>query len=640
MKQKKEELNFPDIYRILQKYLEDQGYKQKSEEEKYEFLIHLFYVKDEHKKTEENLILQIFLLKNEGPEEAFFIRLHYYMFALHPTLIKVIVVVPKWMKSSFKKQIEKRCNEKMSPKIGLWEVDSNGEIAQKVNPESIREAMQLNIRDNYFYYMEKGEEKNITRLRKISDEKDNQKKEDLLKNEIEKICQGAALSADGFIDNSVRTLLVQPPNNKGETQICNVLMKGVYEIVNLIYVDKLKVMSDEFFSVNPEDYSFVKKWFNKLWKAEVKADYPDICGKYEELLKNLSPKYRDHFVHQFQVFLLGAIIADKVNKKVQDDLSKGWLLAATVHDFAYPLQGYDQWSNDFLSQLLRFDEPLSSIELKKCYIENALLSRTEHIISSLNVASNNEMKERDKVDLNNKIRRFLYYEITEKKNHCLMSSLALLKEFESNAIIFPGIVLPASFAIAIHDDDIWTVLAGQWDKTRFPHTGHFIAHILGIDKKLTGDDLNLPRLEFVKVLEEKKFISRWLMDICCDIWDILENPPLPNIRFEERPLTFLLILCDNLQDWGRPFTDMELQSNFEKANIKFKGVNLETSKNQIKIQLYSNFSQQAHDYLERKLKDLKVMAKVLKSKTPFIIEYWNRETDKKEKDYTVEILDQ
>lgn len=641
MKQQKKKYNFFEIYSLLKKYLEDRDYKQRSEEEKFEYPIHLFYVKDENKKKEENLILQIFVV-NESPQEDLYGRLQFYMFALHPRLIKVAIVVPEWMKSRVKKQIEKKCkNEKMTPKIGLWEIDSNGKITTKVNPESIREAMEKKIRDEYFNYKVKGHKVNIEHLRNIKEEKK-------LNEAIEKICEGTALIADGFIDDSVKALLLEPPHNQGETQICDVLMREIYEIKNLIYADQLREMANEFFSINPEDYPFVKKWFKDFWRTEVKADYPDIGGQYEELLKKLSPTYRDHFTHQFQVFLLGALILDKVfeiqtpykkDKDKKDDFSRAWLLTATIHDFAYPLQSYDQWSNVFLSQILRFDEPLSSIELKRYYVENTLLSRIEHIISSLNISFFNEIKEKGKVDLYNKVRRFLYYEITERKNHCLVSSLALLKDFENNVEIFSDLVLPASVAISLHDDDIWHVLSGQWNKAGCPETGGYVADLLNIRKRLTGEELSQQKPDFVKTLEDKKFTSRWLVDICSDIWDILEKPPLPHIRFEEQPLAFLLILCDNLQDWGRPFIGEELQNNFEKADIKFKGVTVDSNLKQIKIQLYSNFNQQAREFLDKKMKDLKVVQKVLQSKITFIIEYVNRETNNVEKDYSVEIGD-
>lgn len=647
MTQQKEKLNFFEIYSLLQEKLKYLGYKPRREEEKRGLPIHLFYVKDEKKKTEENLILQIFVM-DESPEkkffEEFFKRLQFYMFSLHPQ-IKVAIVVPEWMSDSIKEQIKKKCkNKNMTPKIGLWEINNNGEIEKRVNPESIREAMEEKIRDDYFNYKVKGQKVNIEPLRNIKDVKK-------MNEAIEKICEGTALIADGFIDNSVQALLLEPPHNQGETQICDVLMREIYEIRNLIYADELREVANEFFSINPEDYPFVKKWFKDLWGNEkilkVKAKYPDIGGEYEDLLKKLSPTYRDHFTHQFQVFLVGALIMDKVfeiytpdkNKNKKDNWSRGWLLAATLHDFAYPVQDYDQWSNVFLRQILRFDEPLSSLELKRAYVENTLLSRIEHIIPSLNTSSYKGLKEKEKVDLCNRIRRFLYYEITERKNHCLMSSLALLKVFESKIEIFSNLVLPASIAIAIHDDDIWHILSGQRNETRFPETGRYIANLLNIKEKLTGEELSKQKPEFVEILKSKKFASQWLVDICSDIWDIFERPPLPHIKFEDQPLAFLLILCDNLQDWGRPFGDEELQKNLKAADPKFKGVTVDSRLKQIQIQLYTNFSPQARKFLDRKMEDLKVMQKVLKSKIAFTIGFWNREKNEELKDYSVEIGD-
>jgi len=258
MKRKKEVLSYFKIYSLLIEKLKNSGYKPRKEEEKKGLPIHLFYVKDEGKKTEENLILQI-LIMDESPTkeffEEFFNRLRFYMFSLHPQ-IKVAIVVPEWMSSRIKQEIEKKCkNEKKKPKIGLWEINSNGEISTKENPESIRETMEERIRIDYFNYTEGGKQINKERLRNIKEEKDSQKKEKELQKEeknlkeaIEHICKGTALVADSFIDDSVQVLLLNPPHNQGETQICDVLMREIYEIKNLIYADQLKEMANEFFS--------------------------------------------------------------------------------------------------------------------------------------------------------------------------------------------------------------------------------------------------------------------------------------------------------------------------------------------------------------------------------------------------------
>lgn len=249
---KKEELNFFEIYSLLRDKLKDKDlgyYKPRREEEKMGLPIHLFYVKDERKKTEENLILQIFVL-DESPKEEFYNRLRFYMFSLHPQLIKVVIVVPWWINNSVKEQIKKKCKN-MIPKIGLWEINNNREIEKKVNPESIREAMEEKIRDKYFNYKEKGKKINKERLINVKKEK--------LKEVIEELSRGTAKSADKFINESVQALLLHPPHNQGETQICDVLMRKMYEIKNLIYADKLREMANEFFFYQSRGLSICEK---------------------------------------------------------------------------------------------------------------------------------------------------------------------------------------------------------------------------------------------------------------------------------------------------------------------------------------------------------------------------------------------
>ncbi len=635
--------NFNEMSSLLQDILKDKGYKQRKKEDNMGFPIHLFYVKDEATKDEDNLILQFYPL-DVKPDKEFFNRLRFYMFSLHPQLIKVVIVVPWWIKSSSKKQIMKECkNINMRPYIGIWEIDNNGEIEEKVNPESIREAMKDKIRNDYFNYTYGGKKINIERLRNINKEKK-------LNDTIENICTHTSLSADSFINKSVHTLLLHPPHNKGETLICDVLMKDIYAIKNLNYSDQLIKIANKYFYHNPEDYPFVKECFNDLWKdsaLKMKSGYPDIGGEYEALLKKLSPSYRDHFIHQFQVFIFGSIILDKIfdtyesdrKKKEIKNMSNGWILASAAHDFAYPLQRYDQWSNLFLGNILRFDEPLCSLELKSTYVENTSLSRIEHIIYSMSKYTNKKIKENDKVEIYNKIRRFLYYEITERKNHGLMGSLAILKDFEKKGKgLFSNIILPAAVAIATHDDDIWNVLSGQRNENEYEGIGNYIAKLLKIKEiLLTAEEFSKKKDEFINLIKEKKLVSKWLSDIGKDCWGLFENPPMPFIDYEDQPLAFLLILCDNLQDWGRPYLDEKKQKSLMAADPKYKCITLDANLKNIKIELFTDISKEARKYLDEKIEELKVIKKVLKSKITFKIEYWNRKTNEEEKDYAIEI---
>ena len=111
--------------------------------------------------------------------------------------------------------------------------------------------------------------------------------------------------------------------------------------------------------------------------------------------------------------------------------------------------------------------------------------------------------------------KFFYKKITEAKNHAILSSISLLKmvqmeyrekisiedmNFES---IDKEIILPSALAIAIHDREMWNELRNE------------------------------------------------------TIWNELqEKNPLPVLKFDDDPLSFLLIFCDNIQEWGRPSESM------------------------------------------------------------------------------------
>ena len=107
--------------------------------------------------------------------------------------------------------------------------------------------------------------------------------------------------------------------------------------------------------------------------------------------------------------------------------------------------------------------------------------------------------------------RFFYEKITKAKNHCILSSMSLLKilrEEHKNKItignmdfehICQDIIIPSALAIAIHAEEVWRQLR---DKRKW--------------QKLKAE------------------------------------VPLPVLRFEDDPLSFLLIFCDTIQEWGRP----------------------------------------------------------------------------------------
>ena len=122
-----------------------------------------------------------------------------------------------------------------------------------------------------------------------------------------------------------------------------------------------------------------KPWVDKL----------DRLDRFEAALSEL-PRYRDHSVHQFQVFLLGWILVDQLSRarllnvwypgwtgarsdapRDSTPLAEGsaplnassWVLASVFHDVAYPLQKMEHWANAFCTTLI--GTPSAVIDIKR-----------------------------------------------------------------------------------------------------------------------------------------------------------------------------------------------------------------------------------------------------------------------------------
>jgi hypothetical protein len=391
---------------------------------------------------------------------------------------------------------------------------------------------------------------------------------------------------DRYVDEAVFGIAGEYPVDFEERNIDRKLLELIANLKNVTYHESLKQIANEYLSYEKDDYTFAMKWVRTLWNQISDIPYPDIHEKMEPMLKELYPKYRDHFLHQFQVFLLGSILIEHLinSNKIKIDantLSKGWLYTATFHDFAQAIQKYDDWNKTFFKESLKIED-VESLELKKHYVENTFSSSTEHIISSLKRCFC-ELDEQNQTENNNKIRRFFYHQITDKKNHGMLSSLSLLKRFEKNGFEknsdFHSIILPSATAIAIHDDHIWQALSGAINNS------------------------------------EK---TDWVSDLCT-------LKPLSKLKLDVHPLPFLLIFCDNIQDWGRHFRDAKLEKSSSGANVGLKSISSDSNK--ITIQLFVNFNL---DYLKYKKDTLNLVKNLLQASSPhFLIEFWDREKNEK-----------
>jgi len=342
------------------------------------------------------------------------------------------------------------------------------------------------------------------------------------------IVEGFAIFFDQYILDSVDAVAGVIPEEFGERYIDRRLLTLMDKLTKVSYRERLKELVNEQLDENDSDYVFVSEVFQKLWKEFVGIPYSKFLETFEPALLHVFPAgvekqeayYRDHYIHQFQVFLLGLYIIDVLYEDFTGcNCQKPeicWLIAASFHDMAWPVQLYDDWCIRFFQEVFRVDVELANLDLKTTFVDQSFLSCMGHIIYSLCCRHEKKPDGNWLIDKKELV-QFFYKEITQEKKHCILSSLALLKMVQMFSSkekrqviktisggndtldnIVQEVFVPSALAIALHDEKLWKKL-----------------------RKGKSKDYSL------KILDGMEFIKN--------------------------PLTFLLIFCDTIQEWGRPF---------------------------------------------------------------------------------------
>lgn len=473
-------------------------------------------------------------------------------------------------------------------RFGLWivnrEEDSTGlatfKITEKLKPLPFRDKQKVDFKNKFMIkgrYLSPGESKKAPKnhtdaLKAISSD--------------DKASEYVTRSFDEYIRDAGEAIMKFRPISFEGRYIDKKLLELNIELKNILYKDELFSFLNEHLSKKESDFEFCSSKLNELWCSYLDdRGYPLVHEKFEPLLKQLLPKYRDHFLHQYQDFLLGTYILDGLiqndilDKEKTEDYSRGWLLASTFHDFSYCIQEYDKWSTEFFKEMFNIKEPIGSIDLKRHYFENSFSSSIEHLLSELERSLS--ISENSRIDQLNTLRHFFYHQMTDNKNHAVISCLTLFKRFEKykeeEPEEFKNMILHAGLSVLLHDDEIWQTLSGY--------------------KSFGGN-------------QEEKWIS-----------DVREAKLLQKLDFEVCPLAFLLIVCDNVQDWGRPFNDVQIDEILKIADVHLR--NVVVTSEEVTIQIYTRVLGKTKKFLGRKRNVMNKLQKILKAPLPFIVEYWD-----------------
>lgn len=270
------------------------------------------------------------------------------------------------------------------------------------------------------------------------------------------------------------------------------------ELTRIRYKDDLQEMVNQFLSdKSANEYDFCKNTVEMLWKKYLDIEFKEILSVFEPILPEVVPSghYRDHLLHQFQVFLTGTYAVDKLYDSFKTNYESpelSWLIAATTHDIAYPIQYYNQWTATVFNRLFSITENIGAIELKSHFIDGSFLECLGLLIERFFNCKLQDCEEGQRLATQNSLVRFFHKQSTEDRNHGVLQCLSLLKS--------PGcstkkeIFVPSALSVALHH---------------------------GIWKKLNEQGL------------------------------------LKKIAFANDPLTFILIFFDTIQEWGRPKPGIE-----------------------------------------------------------------------------------
>jgi hypothetical protein len=465
--------------------------------------------------------------ENEDEEEIVGVLTHFQAY-FHPS--KIFLAIPYYAQNI--DEIKKLCEWEG---IGLLKVNNDGKVKELLpafnRMELFKDIIDEKIKD---HFRDHGIKKRNELINKIGD------------------------LADSILYHRAVTTFVTPPPSYQMNLSRNLLEKMSNLKDDVIYKDDILEFCNKYLTQRKDDYDIVVECVKSLWKNHL--DFPKISSsfdfyeKFENILK-LDKDYRDHFLHQFQVFLLGTLIIngillkfckvykETINNVKKEDIFKTWLIASTFHDFAYPLERYSKWNDELFNKILNIKPSPTVMGFEKITTEKNFLEYLDQI-DHLLLCYNSTGKKwccRSPHTTNENLRRFFLNKIVEERNHGLLSSLALLKKSETEKKIDKDttekIIYPAAVGIAIHDEGVWQPFRGRKPSWR-------------------------------------KKSPKWEQDF-------MKLNYLNHLDFSIHPLSFLLIYCDTAQEFGRPkFPELKDVSS---PTAQFEDLIIEKNKIQIII---------------------------------------------------------
>ena len=258
--------------------------------------------------------------------------------------------------------------------------------------------------------------------------------------------------------------------SRSTQDISMTLIDELEHLENLQYRDELLSLSKRYRTEARADYQVALDTIQSLWQSHLDIEYPDIHKDFEPVLL-LDPRYRDHFLHQFQVFLLGAVLIDRlhdcdwVQSFEQSHSSKielAWLAAATYHDFNYSIQTLESWMQEFFERNLHINRSLAvsgrehpdlkdvvKLNLENVVIRDEFLAKMGRLCTALGC------------DFDDCFLRFILRRVAVDRNHGVLGALTFLDKFQESNLLAKSAVDQTALSIPLHDQANWLCFCGK-----------------------------------------------------------------------------------------------------------------------------------------------------------------------------------
>ena len=346
---------------------------------------------------------------------------------------------------------------------------------------------------------------------RIPRHKGTQPFEDIDKQFLSSLADHLSLTIEAMERKETLTKIRNDRTSEFERMFSNKLIEKCQNISKIDYSQEIKEFLEFPKKSGPIDDAIMEN-LSDLWcrKYGEKYNFPILEGfkEYEKMLFEL-PRYRDHFIHQYQVFLLGAIIIDEISAKSDKSFQQyyyeslglesdrknsladiAWLVASTFHDVAYPVQKSEELFNNFFKIFMGIEDKIvERIGLEKISFNPSYSKLIDQLcdlhynIDRGSLPWKFNSTQVIKLCIDRGFRESIYESLIKERDHGVLGALILLYQSEAGKDEYSTMTYPAALAIAMHN----------------------------------------------KILKNYNYI----------------------IEFEKNPLTFLLAYCDLIQEWGR-----------------------------------------------------------------------------------------